>query len=460
MIKETLELLQFYVDQSYLINPEVLLTDVTLDLQNSKPHQICFYNLNTKSRELLDERLKTANAGLLILNGRINEEHLNKIIVDSDHFLDAQRLICNKLYKIAANQKLVGVTGTNGKTTVVELCRQMAAQLGHSSISIGTLGVLENKTLLYDHKTTTPSYVDLKKILHQTQDKEMVFLELSSHALDQDRIHGMKLAMAAFTSFSQDHLDYHKTFEHYLNSKRKIIEYLGTGATLIVPSDCDFEAKIKDIPFKKATSLTQVQLSNLAPEFQHGHNKENLQVALDILRGLELDIDKIDFSLIKPPKGRFETFQYNNSLVIVDYAHTPDALIKICQSIRLVYPKYKLITLFGCGGNRDKSKRPLMGQAVSDSCDEAIITTDNPRFENPNRIIDDIRPGMRISYKVCVDRESAIREAIKNLMANEILLVAGKGHENYQEIKGVRYPFSDQLIVEEEISLAKEKSSC
>jgi UDP-N-acetylmuramoyl-L-alanyl-D-glutamate--2,6-diaminopimelate ligase len=447
------------------------LNNITTNLQGAGPLDVVFYKINPhdpKSVESFKKRLSSARPGLLILNhGAEFVKETNCIFIDNDSFLPAQKILLDELFPNLKNLKVVGVTGTNGKTTTVNLAMQIASMTGHKSFSVGTIGVFDiNGAIHSDLESTTPSYVEFRKLIHKFQNTyEVCFVEVSSHALVQNRLFDIELEAAAWTSFSQDHLDYHQTMEEYFKAKLLIEKkYLKPSRSLIIPSaEKDLYEKILKIApetkVKLAKTLEQRGFGKSIKErplFYHSsYNQSNVELAFELNADLfgEEKLSSIKLSEIKTPLGRFSVIELeNNNLAIVDYAHTPDALVNISTAIRNAFPDHSLTVVFGCGGNRDKTKRPLMGKAVASLADKVIVTSDNPRDEAPEDIIVDVIAGIEGDYEAIVDRKKAIVGALEDADENEIILIAGKGHEEYQEIKGVKHPFSDFNIVKEFIA--------
>ena len=344
----------------------------------------------------------------------------------------------------------IGVTGTNGKTTTTDLVLQIAYLMGKKGISIGTLGVREYQKQILDFGLTSPSLIDLRKFLFTYgKEKDFCVMEASSHALIQERLYGIKFDAAGWLSFSQDHLDFHKSMDAYFEAKSLIYRYLNPAADLIVPSSQeDLFQKLKSVS-KKVRKAALIE-GELPVFFSTQFNRDNLEVAMALVESTFHDRPEIDFSKLTSPDGRFYIRSYKSNFLVVDFAHTPDALLNICRGIKKSFPGYKLKVLFGCGGDRDRTKRPLMGAVVDEWADQAYVTSDNPRSEDPATIIDDILTGFtkQIPRKI-VDRREAVRIAFSELNENEVLLFAGKGHEDYILINGVKYPYSDIKEVDE-----------
>ena len=447
------------------------LKNITTNLQSAGLADIVFYKVNPhdeKSVESFKKRLASAKPGILVLNhGAEFVKDANCVFVDADNFLNAQKILLDDLFVNQKKLKIVGVTGTNGKTTTVNLAMQIASMTGHKSFSVGTIGVFDiNGAIHPDLESTTPSYVEFRKLIHKFQNEyEACFVEVSSHALAQNRLFDIELDAAAWTSFSQDHLDYHQSMDEYFKAKLLIEKnYLKSHRSLIIPAlEKDLYEKIlktaPDTRVKIAKTLEQRGFGKTLkdrPLFYHSsYNQSNVELAFELNAELfgEEKLSSVKLSNIKTPLGRFSVIELdNNNLAIVDYAHTPDALINISQAIRSAFPDHSLTVIFGCGGNRDKTKRPLMGKAVAGLADKVIVTSDNPRDEAPEDIIVDVIAGIEGDYEAIVDRKKAIVGALEDADENEIILIAGKGHEEYQEIKGIKHPFSDFNIVKEFIA--------
>jgi UDP-N-acetylmuramoyl-L-alanyl-D-glutamate--2,6-diaminopimelate ligase len=271
-------------------------------------------------------------------------------------------------------------------------------------------------------------------------------MEASSHALHQGRLYGISFDVAGWLSFSQDHLDYHKTMDAYFEAKSLIFKHLKPGARVYIPStQKELSEKLKG-PVRMAPVLSGILPLFFSTQF----NRDNLEVAIAIIEDVFKSKITVDFNRLQSPDGRFYIQKYLTSYLVVDFAHTPDALMNICTGIKKSFPGYKLKVLFGCGGDRDRTKRPLMGKVVDQLADEAYVTSDNPRSENPVTIIDDILRGFqRLIPRKIVDRREAVRIAFSEIKEKEVLLLAGKGHEDYILINGVKHPYSDIKEVDE-----------
>jgi len=379
---------------------------------------------------------------------------------------------------------LTGVTGTNGKSTVVSLLKQMFDDLGYKT---GLLSTIRNMVAdkVYQSTHTTPNPVALNKLLFEMVSAgcSYAFMEVSSHAIDQERTAGLDFDVAIFTNISHDHLNYHGDMKNYIATKKRLFDNLKKSAVAIVNSDDkrgavmvqNTKAKVKTYALQtmadykgkiKEQDLIGTML-NINGDEMHSRiigrfNAENMLAVYAC--GDSFEIDKMDIlmqmSKLKPAEGRFEYVYDTQSGItaFVDYAHTPDALKKVLETILETKKKdAKIITVVGCGGDRDKTKRPKMASIGLSLSDQLILTSDNPRSENPKSILEDMEAGLDPSelHKalIIVDRKQAIKTACRLARKGDIVLVAGKGHEKYQEINGVKNPFDDKEILREELKI-------
>ena len=375
--------------------------------------------------------------------------------------------------------KLVGVTGTNGKTTIATLLYNMFRKFGHKCGLLSTVcNYIEGEAIPADH--TTPDPIELNRLLAQMVDAgcEYAFMECSSHAIAQKRIGGLKFAGGLFTNLTRDHLDYHKTFENYRDAKKAFFDGLEKDAFAITNADdkngmimvqnckaqvktystrtmADFKAKIIECHFEGM--YLDINGREVGVQFIGKFNVSNLLAVYGaaVMLGKKPEDILLILSTLKSVNGRLEPIHSPEGYTaIVDYAHTPDALENVLNAIHEVLNgKGKVITVCGAGGNRDKGKRPLMAQEAVKQSDKVIITSDNPRFEEPQDIINDMLAGLdqKQMKKVVsiVDRREAIRTACMLAEKGDVILIAGKGHEDYQEIKGVKHHFDDKEVVRE-----------
>lgn len=378
--------------------------------------------------------------------------------------------------------KLVGVTGTNGKTTIATLLYQMFRKMGHKVGLLSTVcNYINDEAVPATH--TTPDPITLNRLLGEMANKgcEYAFMEVSSHSVAQHRIAGLEFAGGIFTNLTRDHLDYHKTVENYLQAKKSFFDNLPKGSFVVTNADdkngkvmvqntlatvkeyslrtlCDFKGRILEDHFDGM--LIDFNGMETAVQFVGRFNASNLLAVFStaVMLGKAPEETLRIMSTLKPVSGRFETIRSPKGYTaIVDYAHTPDAIANVLCSIHEVLNgRGRIITVVGAGGNRDKGKRPLMAKEAVKGSNLVIITSDNPRFEEPSDIIRDMMEGVTYEEQPKVltitDRREAIRAACMMAQANDVILIAGKGHEDYQEIKGVKHHFDDKEEVHKVIN--------
>ncbi|MFQ3580066.1 MAG: UDP-N-acetylmuramoyl-L-alanyl-D-glutamate--2,6-diaminopimelate ligase [Bacteroidales bacterium] len=417
-------------------------------------------------------------------------ETLPATIIDSVTYIQVENtqltlgLLLNNYYDNPVSKlKIVGVTGTNGKTSVATLLYNMFTDLGYNSGLISTI-VYKVKDKVFPASHTTPDTIGLYTMINTMVEEGCThcFMEVSSHAIHQNRIAGLQFTGAIFTNITHDHLDYHKTFEEYIRVKKMWFDNLPPTAFALVNTD-DKNGKVM-IQNTKAKTYTyscksftdfKCKIIQQYPDSTHlqidgqevwvrligDFNAYNILAvyATAILLGENKTEVLKTLSKQKPPHGRFECFtSKNNVTVILDYAHTPDALLNVLTTIEKLNEKGgQIITVFGAGGDRDATKRPIMGRVTSEKSSKVIITSDNPRSENPQTIAEDIFKGIpthlhRNVLKI-LDRREAIKTAIVMAQAGDIILVAGKGHETYQEVQGVKHHFDDKEVILELLNI-------
>ncbi|MBM6864753.1 UDP-N-acetylmuramoyl-L-alanyl-D-glutamate--2,6-diaminopimelate ligase [Bacteroides caecigallinarum] len=374
---------------------------------------------------------------------------------------------------------LVGVTGTNGKTTIATLLYNMFRGFGYKVGLISTVcNYIDGEAIPTEH--TTPDPITLNRLLGKMADEgcKYAFMEVSSHSVAQKRIGGLKFAGGIFTNLTRDHLDYHKTVENYLKAKKAFFDGLPKTAFALTNADdknglvmvqntkakvvtyslrtmADFKGKVLEDGFEGM--LMDINNTEVNVQFIGKFNAYNLLAVYGAacMLGKKPEDILLQLSVLKPVSGRFDSMRSPNGYTaIIDYAHTPDALVNVLNAIHDVLKgRGKVITVVGAGGNRDKGKRPLMAQESVKQSDKVIITSDNPRFEEPQDIINDMLAGLNKEEMKKVlaitDRKEAIRTACMLASAGDVILIAGKGHENYQDIKGVKYHFDDKEVVRE-----------
>jgi UDP-N-acetylmuramoyl-L-alanyl-D-glutamate--2,6-diaminopimelate ligase len=378
----------------------------------------------------------------------------------------------------ARDMTILGVTGTNGKTTTTSIMRHLFDDGGGSSASIGTLGVLlgsKGEVLPGGGGLTTPGPVELQRVLRALADRGVrtVAMEVSSHSLDQRRVDGLEFDVAVFTNLTRDHLDYHGTMDAYLQAKARLLDYLKPEATAVVNADAPewgtlktngpvlkfalrapADIRAEDVRYtprgSEWTLRTPRGVGEVTLPLIGDVNVENAlaAAAAAVALGHNPRMIAVGLSTVPQVSGRLEIIS-TRPTVLRDYAHTPDALERTLRTAR-EFTRGKLIVVFGCGGERDKGKRPIMGEIAERGADCAIVTSDNPRTEDPDAIIDDIEAGMRgTGHERVTDRLAAIQRALDLAEDGDIVLLAGKGHETYQIRGTTSYPFDEKEIVRE-----------
>jgi UDP-N-acetylmuramoyl-L-alanyl-D-glutamate--2,6-diaminopimelate ligase len=377
--------------------------------------------------------------------------------------------------------KLVGITGTNGKTTIATLLFQLFRELGYK---VGLLSTVQNQIneQVIPATHTTPDPIAINRLINDmvAGGCDYCFMEVSSHAVAQHRIEGLKFAGGIFTNLTHDHLDFHKTFSSYLKAKKAFFDQLSSSAFALSNIDdkngmvmlqntqakkktyglknmANFKAKVLENRFKGL--LLQIDHQEIWFKLVGSFNAYNLLAVYGAATLLDQDKDRVltTLSHLNGAEGRFDLVSLSGVIGIVDYAHTPDAVQNVLHTIQDIRKgTEQVITVIGCGGNRDKTKRPQMAQVACDWSNKVILTSDNPRSEKPEQIIKDmvagVLPNNQKKTLSITDRKEAIRTACHLAKAGDIILLAGKGHEKYQEISGIKYPFDDKQILVEFLS--------
>ncbi len=400
-----------------------------------------------------------------------------KILVHNSRAALAE--ISNYFYKEPSKKlKLIGITGTNGKTTTSYFIKNIFEEAGFKTGMIGTIsnfiGSKEIKSTL-----TTPEANDLNLFFNEMLNEgcSHAVMEVSSHSLVLNRVSNLTFSAAVFTNITSDHLDFHKDFDSYLKAKKILFDNLSVSAFGVYNADENNSTRLiqnsmaRFHSYGKASNadfiLSDVNYDLSGTNFQLAYHNESYPVstslvgefnaynaaaaiAVTVLLGVNFKTAIEGIKNTKQVPGRFEIVGENNKKVIVDYSHTSDSLEKALQAVhKIVKKSVPVYTVFGCGGNRDKTKRPIMGKIASDLSDKIFITSDNPRSEDPSKIINDIKSGItKNNVEVIENREEAIKSAIQNAEDDAVILIAGKGHEDYQEINGVRFHFSDKEIAQ------------
>ena len=453
-----------------------------------------------------DSRKVQKNSVFVAIKGYKTDGHkflqdaINKgavaVVVEDDDSIPDELIMHSKIAKLVVNNsrialaelskgfykdptsklKLVGITGTNGKTTSTFILKNILESAGYKTGLVGTIANYVGDVKV-DSKLTTPESNDLNKFFYDMIEAgcSHAIMEVSSHSLVLNRVYGLDFSAAIFSNITSDHLDFHQTFDEYLNAKKILFDGLGSNSFAIINSDDSNSNKmIKDCKAKIVTygiaDNSDYQIKNInydlnGTDFTITNQNVDYKIHTTLIgtfnaydaasafataHSLGIDANKIVESIKSSPQvpGRFEVLGNRNKKAIVDYSHTADSLEKALQAIReIVKDKNQVVAVFGCGGDRDKTKRPIMGKIASELSDKVFVTSDNPRTENPYDIIKDILKGIsKNNYEIEENREEAIKNAIQRSDDNAVILIAGKGHENYQEINGVRNHFSDQEI--------------
>lgn len=466
--------------QKVIGSTEITVESLTLDSRNAGAGSLFFAVSGTRfdGHDFITKVIEQGCKAIIAEKEVAVPNDVTLIVTDNSH--KAAGIVASNFYGEPSRQlKLVGITGTNGKTTTTTLLYHLFTQLGYKT---GLLSTVVNKigaeTIPSTH--TTPDPIALNALLAQMVEAncEYCFMEVSSHAIHQHRIAGLEFAGGVFTNITHDHLDYHNTFKEYLDVKKRFFDELPTTAfaltniddkngrvmiqntrakivTYAMKSPADYKVKVLENQFSGLVlNINGKEVwSRLVGDF----NAYNLLTAytVSVLLGEEEEEVLRVLSSLESVEGRFQYFiSESGVVVIIDYAHTPDALENVLKTILNIRTKNEtLYTVVGCGGDRDKTKRPEMARIACELSDKVILTSDNPRSEDPNQIIEEMNagvPGHHFKKTISVvDRKQAIKTAISMTNKGDIILIAGKGHEKYQEINGVKHDFDDRKIAGE-----------
>ena len=419
-------------------------------------------------------------ASVVVVQGKMPNLKISKevkllVVNDCRKFLaDA----ANKFYGFPSDKiRVAGITGTNGKTTIAYLIESLAQESG---LACGVIGTINHRfgAKKIIAKNTTPGAQELQSLLSQMQAHQINYcaMEVSSHALDQQRVAGINFAQAIFTNLTQDHLDYHKNLENYFLAKAKLFRFLPALSTAIINNDDKYGLRIKrltkakiityGIDRKSTVMARDIDFGMRSTKFSLVTPKINIRIKTNLVgryniynilaavswgisENLRIQDIKSAIEKFKNVPGRLQRLSCKKGFsIFVDYAHTPDALFNVISTLRQLV-KGKIIVIFGCGGERDKLKRPKMGRVVTQLADYAIITSDNPRSEDPGQIIKDIQKGIvKNNYRLVPERSCAIRAGLSLAKKGDCLIIAGKGHENYQIIKNKVKYFNDRKVAQ------------
>lgn len=427
---------------------------------------IAISNVARDGHDYIEEAIANGATKIIAEHGSYKVETI--IVESTREYL--KTYLYENYYPLIKDIKLIGLTGTNGKTTTCLMTYQILKMLKKNVAYMGTIGFYYGD-VKKPMVNTTPDVDVLYNMLLEAKENgvEYFVMEVSSHALDKDRIHGLEFDEVAFTNLTQDHLDYHKTLENYANAKRILFTKTRNDKIAIINGDDehyqhfvlesnnniiigqhDSVVKILEMSFSHLGTIFKFEYLN--HEYQARlnmvgrYNIYNYLIALLLVNKLGVKIEDI-LALndkLKAPAGRMELLKYGTNSIFVDYAHTPDAVINVLKSAE-EFKNGRIITIIGCGGDRDATKRPIMGKAALEHSDYVIFTSDNPRSEDPQMILDDITNGLSGSnFEIEVDRQKAIIKGMQQLKHNDILMILGKGHEDYQITKTGKHHFSDQ----------------
>ena len=414
--------------------------------------------------DYIEQAIKNGATKIICEHGSYSVETI--VVEDSEKYLN--EYLVKEYSDSFKNTKFIGITGTNGKTTTAYLTSQILSELGVNNAYIGTIGYYINSKFIKELPNTTPDILELYNLILLSIEKkvDVIVMEVSSHALSFGRINGIKFDVCAFTNLTEDHLDYHKTMENYLEAKKLILNYIKEDGVMISNIDDSYGIEFKYNNFKTLGfnnsdyQILDYSYTNLTTKIHFKYDKEyyvetnllnkfniyNYITVLCLVNSLGVSIDDIIrvTKNIYAPNGRNEIISIKEGKAIIDYAHTPDAVEKIITS-NLENKIGKVITIVGCGGDRDPKKRPIMGDIATKLSDFVIFTDDNPRTEDEKNIMNDILSGVnKDNYIVIYDRREAIKKGVSMIGKNDTLLILGKGHEDYQIIGHEKHHLSDK----------------
>ncbi len=441
---------------------------------------ICVQGFKTDGHKYIDKAIENS-AKAVVIDKELTDYNDDITYIKVDDSRKAMPLLAKNFFEDPLKDiDLIGVTGTNGKTTTTYLIKDILNKSGYKTGLIGTIEVFNgNETI--DSSRTTPEALDIYRYLAEMRknDVQYAVMEVSSHALALNRVDTMEFRSAVFTNLTQDHLDYHNTMEKYASQKAKLFKKIKDNGTAIVNNDDDYAELIKkqtnnqiitySINNDSDLKAKDIELSLKGVKFSINNLRFNLNLtgkfniynslaAIGVAKGLELEEKIIKDSLENVPgiPGRFETVNLKQPFnVIVDYAHTPDSMINILEAVKH-FEHNHIIVVFGCGGERDKGKRPIMGEIAVREADSVVVTTDNPRSEDPATIISEIEKGIKDSkfdtpYMIVSDREEAIFEAVDQAQKDDVVIVFGKGHETYQVFANKTIDIDDREVAKRAI---------
>ena len=466
-------------------NQNVSIQDITADSRAVKPNSlfIALDGATVDGHNYIDKAVAAGAVAVIVSKPVTVPDDVCAITVSDTR--QAMMVCVPYFFDYPANRmRMVGVTGTNGKTTTTHMIRHILKAQGHKVGVIGTVHIMIGDTS-YPIHNTTPDVVDLQHILHQMvqENVEYCVMEVSSHALALGRVSGVEFDTAVFTNLTQDHLDFHKTFENYLAAKCKLFEQVSApnqvkdnkGAVINIDDSYGHRVMEKTtaptITYstlgKGTLNASDVHMSTKNSQYTVNYKGESYPVSMNttglfnvyntlaaigacLQEGISMEAIDMALKTFSSVPGRFELIEEGQDFaVVVDYAHTPDGLQNILETAKAI-KENRIIIVFGCGGDRDATKRPIMGRIAAEYGDKIYVTSDNPRTEDPVQIVKDVEVGVKealrdgTSYEVIVDRREAINHAIHDAKAGDIVIIAGKGHENYQILKNETIHFDDR----------------
>lgn len=415
-----------------------------------------------KGHEYVDDAIKRGASKVIVEYGKKDDK--TKVVRNTRKYLI--KYLKKNYYDQIKDMNIIGITGTNGKTTTAFLIYQALNLLDSKCAYIGTIGFYINSKIK-DLNNTTPDLIDLYEMILEAKKQgcKNIVMEVSSHSLSLKRIDALKFNYVMFTNLTSEHLNYHKTMKKYFKAKKRLLKFLKRKGKVFVNIDDPYIKKIKKRRIRIGTygeyKIGSYEISNRTKfnlndktydmKLLGLYNIYNMSFCIALLEQMRFKNIKKIVRKLNAPSGRMELIKDENKLYIVDYAHTPDAVAKVLTAVR-EFAKNKIYVIIGCGGNRDKTKRPIMADIATSLADYAIFTTDNPRFENELDILDDMTNNLsNTNYEIIVNREEAIKKGIQILSNNDILMVLGKGHEKYQIIKDKKIYFDDIEIIEANI---------
>lgn len=441
---------------------------------------ICVQGFKTDGHRYINDAIEKG-ARAVVIDKELTDYNKDITYIKVDDSRKAMPLLSKNFFKDPLQDiDLIGVTGTNGKTTTTYLIKDILNKSGYKTGLIGTIEVFNgNKTV--NSSRTTPEALDIYRFIAEMRENDVryVVMEVSSHALALNRVDTMEFTSAVFTNLTQDHLDYHNTMEEYAAQKAKLFKKIKTNGTAIINNDDDYAELFKKQTDNKVITYSlnndsdlkaeNIELSLKGVKFSIDNLKFELNLtgkfniynslaAIGVAKGLEIDDNIIKNSLenVTGIPGRFETVNLDQPFnVIVDYAHTPDSMINILEAVKH-FDHNNIIIVFGCGGERDKGKRPIMGEIAVREGDSVVVTTDNPRSEDPATIISEIEKGIKDSkyetpYSIVPDRGEAIFEAVAQAQEDDVVIIFGKGHETYQVFADKTIDFDDREVAKKAI---------